>query len=116
MPVFSSMTLNQYPSLSGALFSHLLNEQGWTQRLPKVLPDLMNCMAMNHLLNEVNRLGLAGGVEGGSGCWEGAQGKGRGAGRGCNCAGVFWAVHFAGERAQMTDHTLVPLMYLITLG
>lgn len=40
---------------------------------------------MNHSLNEMNKLGLAGEIEGGSDGWEGAQGKNQGVGRGSNC-------------------------------
>lgn len=63
----------------------------------------MSCTAVNHPLNEVNRLGLAGGVEGGSGCWDGTRGKGQGTGRGCHCAWEFWLVHFPGKHVQMTN-------------
>lgn len=65
----------------------------------------MSWMPVNHPFNEVNRLGLAGGVEGGSGCWDGARGKGRGAGGGCYCARGFWLMHFAGEYVQITNRS-----------
>ena len=106
------------PSLSRALFSPLLNEQGWTRDSLRFFQIWWAVWLWITPWMRFTRLGLAGKVKRGSGCWEGAQGKNQGAGRETpvvsDCLGL--CILLESVFKWQTDHPAVPLIHLLTLG